>query len=100
MAMLSGSPAKIKFVPIGGRPTCLRKKMGKNLMVMPEARPKRTSDAARKYGIALLLKVPAGLCCCASEALPAPACIKQPAGQKSALALSQVGCGSSRFAQV
>lgn len=44
----SGVPAKTKLVPMGGSATCLRKKIGKNLMVMPDAKPNITSDVARK----------------------------------------------------
>ena len=44
----SGVPAKMKLVPMGGSSTCLRKKMGKNLMVMPDANPNNTSEVARK----------------------------------------------------
>ena len=57
IATPSGAPAKTKLVPIGGKATCLRKKMGKNLMVMPAASPPSMSDMARKYGTALLPKL-------------------------------------------
>lgn len=48
MATHRGVPAKMKLVPMGGSATCLRKKIGKNLMVMPDAKPNITSDVARK----------------------------------------------------
>ena len=48
IATHSGVPARMKFVPIGGSATCLRKKMGKNLIVMPDARPNTTSEVAKK----------------------------------------------------
>lgn len=43
----SGVPANTKLVPTGGSSTCLRKKMGKNLAVMPEAKPNSMSEVAR-----------------------------------------------------
>lgn len=43
----SGVPANMTLVPTGGSATCLRKKMGKNLMVIPDAKPNRMSEVAR-----------------------------------------------------
>lgn len=57
MATHKGVPARMKLVPIGGSATCFRKKMGKNLMVMPDARPNSTSDEAMKYGTDFLLRL-------------------------------------------
>lgn len=39
-----------KLVATGVRPTCLRKKMGKNFMVMPVANPNSRSEVAKRYG--------------------------------------------------
>ena len=49
-ATAKGLPAITKLVATGARPTSLRKKMGKNLMVMPDAKPKTRSDVARSQG--------------------------------------------------
>lgn len=57
IATHKGVPARMKLVPIGGKATCFRKKIGKNLMVMPDAKPNRTSDVARKYGTDRLLRL-------------------------------------------
>ena len=66
----SGVPANTKLVPIGGRATCLRKKIGKNLMVMPDAKPNITSDVARKYGTYCLPRLIFNPGCRLSAALP------------------------------
>ena len=70
IATHKGVPARTKLVPMGGNATCLRKKIGKNLMVMPDANPNSTSDVARRYGMYCSLTVLFGPCCCVSEALP------------------------------
>ncbi len=54
-ATARGVAAITKLVATGARPTCLRKKMGKNLMVMPVANPNSRSDVARRYGIECVL---------------------------------------------
>lgn len=46
-AIARGLPAMTKLVPTGGNPTCCRKKMGKNLIVMPEASPNIKSAVAK-----------------------------------------------------
>lgn len=66
-----GVPARMKLVPIGGSATCFKKKIGKNLMVMPDARPNNTSEVARKYGTDVLLRLLLGLCPCVSFLLAA-----------------------------
>lgn len=70
MATHSGVPAKTKLVLIGGSATCFRKKIGKNLIVMPDASPNITSDVARKYGMDRLLRLLLDVDRCGSAALP------------------------------
>lgn len=57
-ATARGLPAITKLVPTGGSPTCCKKKMGKNLMVMPDAKPNMRSAVARMYGMTLVLRLP------------------------------------------
>ena len=56
-ATARGLPAITKLVPTGGSLTCCKKKMGKNLMVMPEANPNIRSAVARMYGMSLVLRL-------------------------------------------
>ena len=65
-AIARGLPAITKLVPTGGNPTCCRKKMGKNLIVMPEASPNIKSAVAKMYGMILVLR----LRCFLSETVP------------------------------
>ena len=46
-ATARGVPAMTKLVATGAKPTCLRKKMGKNLIVMPDANPNSRSEVAK-----------------------------------------------------
>lgn len=55
---------------MGGSATCFKKKMGKNLMVMPDANPNSTSDVARRYGMYCFLTLLVDGGCCVSVALP------------------------------